>query len=82
MVEFNIRRIDDAAFFGVAFDIGAETPGAEGRPWVRGADRERERDRVQGGAGAKGFEGWPILTSSVVVSASVVMEQKEVGYAP
>ena len=56
MVEFNIARIDDAAFFGVAFDVGAEARGAEGRPRARGADWERERDRVQGGAGAKGFE--------------------------
>ncbi len=82
MVEFNIARIDDAAFFGVAFDVGAEVWGAEGHPRACGADWERERDRVPGGAGAKGFEGWLILTSSTLVSASDVMEQKEVGYAP
>ena len=81
MVEFNIARIDDVAIFGVAFDIGAEVRGTEGRPRACGADQEREQDRVQGGAGAKGFEGWLILTSSTVVSAPDVMEQKEVGYA-
>ncbi len=46
VVEFNIARIDDAAFFGVAFEVGAEARGAEGQPRARGADRERERDQV------------------------------------
>ena len=57
MVEFNNARIDDVAFFDVAFYIGAEVQGAEGCPRVHGVDWEREQDRVQGGAGAKGFEG-------------------------
>ena len=30
VVEFNIARIDDAAFFGVAFEVGAEARGTEG----------------------------------------------------
>ncbi len=30
VVEFNIARIDDAAFFGVAFEVGAVAQGAEG----------------------------------------------------
>ncbi len=81
MVEFNIARIDDVAIFGVAFDIGAEAQGTNCRSRACGADQERERDQVQGGVGAKGFEGWLILTSSTVVSALDVMEQKEVGYA-
>ena len=46
VVEFKIARIDDAAFFGVAFDVGAEARGAEGRPRARGAEREWEQDRV------------------------------------
>ena len=46
MVEFDIAWFDDAAFFGVAFDVGAEARGAEGRPWVHGADQEQEQDQV------------------------------------
>ena len=44
VVEFNIARIDDAAFFCVAFGVVAASRGAEVRPRARGADRERERD--------------------------------------
>jgi hypothetical protein len=46
VVEFNIARIDEAPFFGVAFDVGAEAWGAEGRPRAHGADQEREQDQV------------------------------------
>ena len=82
MVEFNIARIDDVAIFGVAFDIGAEARGTEGCPRACGADQERERDQVRGGAGAKGFEGWPTLTSSAGVSALDIKTQKVPGYVP
>ncbi len=47
MVEFNIARIDDTAFFGVAFDVGAEARGAWGRsgagagPSARGGGSKR-----------------------------------------
>ena len=42
VAEFNIARID----CWVAFKVFAATRGATGCLWTRGADRERERDRV------------------------------------
>ena len=81
VVEFNMARIDEAAFFGVAFEFVAVAWGTANCPRAREADQEQERDQVQGGVGANGFEEWLILTSSAVVSALDVMEPKEVGYA-
>ena len=78
VVEFNIARIDDAAFFGVAFEVGAKARGAEGRPRARGADRERERDQVRAEIGPCRLA----LTSSLVASSSATMLPKLLGYTP
>jgi hypothetical protein len=78
VVELNIARIDDAAFFGVAFEDGAEARGAEGQPRARGADRERERDQVRAGIGSSRLA----LTSSLVASSSATMLPKFLGYTP
>ncbi len=78
VVEFNIARIDDAAFFGVAFEVGAEARGAEGRPRARGADRERERYQVRAGIGPCRLA----LTSSSVASSSATILPKLLGYTP
>ena len=78
VVEFNIARIDDAAFFGVAFEVVAAARGAEIRPRARGADREWERDRVRVGIGPCRLA----LTSSSVASSPATMLPKLLGYTP
>ena len=78
VVEFNIARIDDAAFFGVAFEVGAVARGAEGRPRAHGADRERGRDQVRAGIGPCRLA----LTSSSVALSSATMLPKLLGYTP
>ncbi len=78
VMEFNIGRIDDAAFFGLAFEAVATAWGAEVRPRARGADRERERDQVRAGIGPCRLA----LTSSSVASSLVTMLPKLLGYTP
>ena len=77
-VEFNMARIDDAAFFSVAFGVVAASRGAEVRPRARMADRERERDRVRVGIGPCLLE----LTSSSVAASPATMLPKLMGYTP
>jgi hypothetical protein len=80
VVEFNIARIDDAAFFGVAFEVVAvaASRGAEVRPRARGADWERKRDQVCVGMGPCRLA----LTSSSVAASPATMLPKLLGYAP
>jgi hypothetical protein len=75
VVEFNIARINDAAFFCVAFGVVAASRGAEVQPRARGADREREQDRVRVGIGPCRLE----LTSSSVAASLVTMLPKLLG---
>ena len=77
VVEFNMARIDDAAFFGVAFGVRAVVRGAIDCPRAREADGERERDQVQVGTVPP---CWLMLTSSAVASALDFMVQKSLGY--
>jgi hypothetical protein len=78
VVEYNIVRIDDAAFFCVAFGVVAALWGAEVQPRARGADRERERDRVRVGIGPCRLA----LTSSLVAASPATMLPKLLGYMP
>ncbi len=75
-VEFIMARIDDAAFFSVAFGVVADLRGAEVRPRPRVADRERERDRVRIGPCLL------VLTSSSVAASPATMLPKSMGYTP
>ena len=75
-VEFRMARIDDAAFFSVAFGVVAESRGAGVRPRPRVADRERERDRVRIGPRLL------VLTSSLVAASPATMLPKSMGYTP
>ncbi len=77
-VEFNMARIDDAAFFSVAFGVVAASRGAEVRPRERMADREQERDRVRVGIGPCLL----VLTSSSVAASPATMLPKLIGYTP
>ncbi len=77
-VEFNMARIDDAAFFSVAFGVVAASRGAEVRPGACMADRERERDQVCVGIGPCLLE----LTSSSVAASPGTMLPKLMGYTP
>jgi hypothetical protein len=90
-VEFNMARIDDAAFFSVAlqglmmrpffsvaFGVVAASRGAEVRPRARVADRERERDQVRVGIGPCLL----VLTSSSVAASPATMLPKSMGYTP
>ena len=70
-VEFNISKIDAAAF-GV--DRGSLGAGIRPRPRV--ADRERERDRVRIGPRLL------VLTSSLVAVSPATMLPKSMGYTP
>jgi hypothetical protein len=76
-VEFNMARINDAAFFCVAFGVVAASRGAEVQPRARVADRERERerDRVRVGIGPCRLE----LTSSSVAASPATMLPKLLG---
>jgi hypothetical protein len=74
-----MARIKEAAFFGVEFEISAIAQGAANCPLASKADREQERDQVQGGAPPP---CWSILTSSAMASASAIIEQKSLGYEP
>ncbi len=78
VVEFNIARIDDAAFFCVALGVVAASRGAEVRPRARGADPERERDQVRVGIGPCRLE----LPSSSVAASPATMLPKLLGYTP
>ena len=80
VVEFNMARIDEAAFFGVAFEVVAVAWGTANCPRAREADQEQERDQVQGGAVAPTC--WPTLTSSAVAPALDVMKQTSLRYKP
>ena len=71
-VEFSIARIDCWPNF-VDF-VAARV--AAGRPRARGADWERERDRVRAGIGPCRLA----LTSSSVASSSAAMLPKLLGY--
>jgi hypothetical protein len=75
-VEFKMARIDDAAFFFVAFGVVADSRGAEVRPRPRVADRERERDRVCIGPRLL------VHTSSLVAASLATMLPKSMGYTP
>jgi hypothetical protein len=48
VLEFNMARIDEAAFFGVTLGVVAAAWGAVDRPRAREADWERERHQLQG----------------------------------
>ena len=74
-VEFNMARIDDVAFFSVAFGVVAASRGAEVRPRARVADRERERDRVCVGIG-------PCLLVLTTSASPATMLPKTMGYTP
>ncbi len=78
VVEFNIARIDDAAFFCVAFGVVAASRGAEVRPQARGADREGERDQVCVGISPCRLA----LTSSSAAASPATMLLKLLGYTP
>ena len=77
-VEFKMARIDDAAFFSVAFGVVPDSRGAEVRPRPRVADRERERDRVRVGIGPCLL----VLTSSSVAASPATMLPNSMGYTP
>ena len=69
-VEFNISKIDAAAF-------GVDRGSLAGiRPRPRVADRERERDRVRIGPRLL------VLTSSLVAVSPATMLPKSMGYTP
>ena len=74
VVESSIARID---YWPTFVDFVAAR-GAAGRPRACGADRERERDRVQAGIGPCRVA----FTSSLVALSLATMLPKLLGYTP